>query len=224
MAGQSLQESPSCHPFLIALKKLLDEYPELPCDVKKLGTQMIEAAGETGFVYHIICTVNGRGYVGQTTNLQQRIYNHIQDIGGNGGSKSILWHINFAKYGISHYKVEVLESGVPAVKLLEREKYWQSIKRAVLSSEEIRRSINASLKEKTPSWKAPRFWKNGGSDWDDKTIDQMLSPEQKEIIDEIVRRYGHTDQPCDSTGIPLENFIKRAAMQVAVDFSCQRHH
>lgn len=205
------------HPFLQELEELLNKYSALPSNVKKLGTQMIEAAGDTGCIYHIICTVNSRGYVGQTTNLQQRMYNHIQDIGGNGGSKSILWHINFARYGVSHYKVEILETEIPATKLFEREKYWQSKKRAVLSSEEIRRSINASLKEKNPSWKAPKFWKNDGSDWDDETIEQMLSDEQKETIEEIVSRYGHIDQPCESNGIPLENFIKRAAMQVAVN-------
>jgi hypothetical protein len=205
------QELPINHPFTEELKSLLAKYPGLPQDVKKVSTSMIKQHGNTGCVYYIICTANSRGYVGQTTNFSQRIKNHIYEIGGTGNPRTVLWNLNFARYGISHYKVEILEPEVPAILLPDREKYWQSVKKAVLSCEEICRAVNAALKDKNPSWKVPR--KGEISGWDNESIDRMLTTEQKDIILEIVRRYGHTDQPCESSGIPLENFIRRAALQ-----------
>ncbi|HEY9605216.1 MAG TPA: GIY-YIG nuclease family protein [Allocoleopsis sp.] len=164
---------------------------------------MILGAENTGYIYYIICTANGRGYVGQTRSLWNRIRTHILNAGGDRATKALLWNFNFAKYGISHYKVEILET--PAVKDLdERERYWQEEKRAILSCQKTHRLVNAVLKKEGNFTRMVD--RRSRQTWEDITL--SLSAEQQHVVLEVVQQYGHTDQPCESNGIPLEWFVK----------------
>ena len=75
-----------------------------------------------GIIYSIICKVNQKRYIGQTTkNLSVRWKQHIAE-SKNNTNRPLYNSIN--KYGVGMFVVRELEADVPYEKLSERESYW----------------------------------------------------------------------------------------------------
>lgn len=77
----------------------------------------------TGFIYCITNDVNGKQYVGKTTNtIEKRFEEHIKDSTRSRCEKRPLYDA-MNKYGIEHFSVSQLEECDLSI-LEEREKYW----------------------------------------------------------------------------------------------------
>ena len=80
---------------------------------------------KTCVIYRIYNIVNGKSYIGQTTNIKHRTYRHFS-------GKSRCTYINSAikKFGKNSFKIEILESNVPQNLLNKFEilhiRFWNS--------------------------------------------------------------------------------------------------
>lgn len=76
-----------------------------------------------GYIYCITNLINGKKYVGKTTNsIQERFQEHCKDSKKERCEKRPLYDA-FNKYGIENFKVEQLEEADEEV-LSDRETYW----------------------------------------------------------------------------------------------------
>ena len=73
---------------------------------------------QTGTIYLLTCTVNGKQYVGQT---RQKLHDRIRQ--HKNGTKYSAVDMAIQKYGLENFTVEVLET-CPVEKLDEREIFW----------------------------------------------------------------------------------------------------
>ena len=144
-------EAPEQEPdFLQELGDLLRRHGTISGEVKKQAITLIKGHSQTGYVYCIWCRVNSRAYVGQTTDLGNRIHQHIKAL-SSGGLKPLLFDEAWKRYGINAFTVQILEE--PQQKLLlEREIFWQKKLNAVFSDKDIHRvfypNTPASYREK----------------------------------------------------------------------------
>lgn len=75
-------------------------------------------------VYKITNMVNGKIYVGKTSNVNERWNKHIK-IAENKEKKAYQYlHKSINKYGKENFKIEVLENGLAEQDAFEREKFW----------------------------------------------------------------------------------------------------
>lgn len=72
------------------------------------------------YIYKITNKINGKSYIGQTTNYQRRFREHRNK--GYGEEPSKLLYKAFDKYGIDNFDFEVIEDLTENYN--EREKYW----------------------------------------------------------------------------------------------------
>ena len=84
-------------------------------------------------VYAIRNKTTGRVYVGCTTDVERRAYQHFQQLKGHRKGKSSnvyhlrsgdLWQEDYDKYGISDFEVYVLEKDIQYSERRKRERYW----------------------------------------------------------------------------------------------------
>ena len=76
----------------------------------------------TGTIYSIVCKVNGKRYIGQTTQtVGERWRGHLQE--SKSKSHRPLYRA-IKKYGEGMFTVRELESNIPASQLSDRERYW----------------------------------------------------------------------------------------------------
>lgn len=71
-------------------------------------------------IYKITNLINGKCYIGQTTNSKRRFLEHKAK--GYGNEKNKVLYYAFDKYGIENFTFEVIESQIENYN--EREKYW----------------------------------------------------------------------------------------------------
>lgn len=83
-----------------------------------MNPQFPDASG----IYRITCTITGKFYIGSSTNLQERLYNHLNQLHRNDHRNDHLQRA-WNKYGEESFIFEVIELVLPAF-LLEREQYW----------------------------------------------------------------------------------------------------
>jgi group I intron endonuclease len=74
-------------------------------------------------VYRIVNKVNGKCYVGQTSDLEQRISNHMYSL-RRGIHSNYRLQADYNEYGLSAFEVEALERGIPQIDSYVRERYW----------------------------------------------------------------------------------------------------
>lgn len=74
-------------------------------------------------VYRIFCTSSSLSYVGLTRSLEKRKRTHLNQL-RNGSHKNLLLQEAFNLHGEHCFRLQVLESGVPASKIASREKHW----------------------------------------------------------------------------------------------------
>lgn len=72
------------------------------------------------YIYKITNNINGKSYIGQTTDYKRRFQEHRQL--GYGSEQNKLLYYAFKKYGIGNFSFEVIEDKTPNYN--EREKYW----------------------------------------------------------------------------------------------------
>lgn len=72
------------------------------------------------YIYKITNNINGKSYIGQTTDYKRRFQEHRQL--GYGSEQNKLLYYAFKKYGIENFSFEVIEDKTPNYN--EREKYW----------------------------------------------------------------------------------------------------
>lgn len=71
-------------------------------------------------IYKITNLINGKCYIGQTTNSKRRFSEHRAK--GYGNEKNKILYYAFDKYGIENFSFEVIETQIENYN--EREKYW----------------------------------------------------------------------------------------------------
>lgn len=75
-----------------------------------------------GLIYKITNKINGKSYIGQTTqSLNRRINQHLNDVKSNS---HLMLHNAIRKYGFENFKVSILEKNVSYELLNDRECYW----------------------------------------------------------------------------------------------------
>lgn len=75
---------------------------------------------ENGKIYKYINLINGKIYIGQTTqSLEQRHKKHLSQLSDN-----TYFHRAIKKYGIENFKMELIEDKIPFKELDNREKFW----------------------------------------------------------------------------------------------------
>ena len=74
---------------------------------------------KTGCIYAIVNTLNGKRYIGQTTNLEKRIYDHFR---GDWTSREL--QLDVQEHGKDVFKVEVLAADIPENELYKMESYF----------------------------------------------------------------------------------------------------
>lgn len=72
------------------------------------------------YIYKITNNINGKSYIGQTTDYNRRFQEHKAL--GYGNEKNKLLYYAFKKYGIDNFSFEVIENKTSNYN--EREKYW----------------------------------------------------------------------------------------------------
>ena len=72
-------------------------------------------------IYKIENKINKRVYIGQSTDIQKRWKDHINNC--NASKYNYAIYVAMRKYGIENFTFEILEE-CPKDKLSEREKYW----------------------------------------------------------------------------------------------------
>ena len=81
---------------------------------------------KTGVIYRIYNTVNGKSYIGQTTEFERRIKIHFRK---HNSCTALRNAIN--KYGKESFRVEILESDVPEKLLSKLEilhiRFWNTL-------------------------------------------------------------------------------------------------
>lgn len=70
-----------------------------------------------GYIYCLKNQINGKKYIGQTTDINQRIREHLSRDDRKGINQAL------AKYGIDNFELEILEK-VSMDQIGERERYW----------------------------------------------------------------------------------------------------
>ena len=70
----------------------------------------------TGVIYCLTNTVNGKQYIGQTVDFNNRIHKHLA---GQSGCPVLSNAIE--KYGMAAFRVEILEDNIPRDQLNKRE-------------------------------------------------------------------------------------------------------
>lgn len=84
-------------------------------------------------VYAIRCKVNGRLYIGCTSDLQTRIGGHFSELRCHKKIKQsnvhkkktgVEWQTDYDKYGEGAFEFYVLEDDIPKTERLTREAYW----------------------------------------------------------------------------------------------------
>lgn len=77
----------------------------------------------TGRIYKFTNKINGKIYVGQTTqSFEERLKRHLQQIDDN-----TYFHRALKKYGLSNFNYEIIEDNIPLSELDNREIYWIKI-------------------------------------------------------------------------------------------------
>lgn len=71
-------------------------------------------------IYKITNLINGKCYIGQTTNSKRRFTEHRAK--GYGSEQNKILYYAFDKYGINNFSFEIIESQIENYN--EREKYW----------------------------------------------------------------------------------------------------
>ena len=119
-------------------------------------------------IYKIINLVNGKIYVGQTSNLGRRIAKHLKGTTGPFISAAI------KKYGKENFRVEVIEDGLTDDQVNEREQHWIAICRSheresgynltlgghgTRGNKETREKLSSSLKGMWAGERNPNFGK-----------------------------------------------------------------
>lgn len=74
-------------------------------------------------VYRITCSITDQNYVGQTANASQRKYSHFCML-NLGKHKNNRLQEAFNLYGKKAFVFAIVETGIPAAKINEREQYW----------------------------------------------------------------------------------------------------
>ena len=90
--------------------------------------------GDRKFTVHAIkCDINGRVYVGCTSDVQRRVYQHFIALKNqaktkrstvNGIISGESWQEDYNRYGEEAFSVYVLESDIPYKDRRIREKWW----------------------------------------------------------------------------------------------------
>jgi group I intron endonuclease len=75
-------------------------------------------------IYRILCLINGKGYIGQSHNLEKREESHFYKLRKNKHHNRHLQRA-FDKYGIDNFKFEILEE-CTLQELNAKEKYWMN--------------------------------------------------------------------------------------------------
>lgn len=84
-------------------------------------------------VYAIRCKINGRLYIGCTSDLQTRIGNHFSELRNrkkikqsnvNKKETGVEWQTDYDKYGEGAFEFYVLEDNISKTERLTREAYW----------------------------------------------------------------------------------------------------
>lgn len=134
---------------------------------------------ETGCIYYICNTVNGKGYVGQTVNLKRRVYQHF-----NGHSSSIALSNAIKMYGAESFTVKTLESDVPLDTLSELEIFH--IKQLQTTSPKGYNLTHGGEYGKRVELKKRRTYNNQQKQkkFDDKQVGMLIrvDPDVKELI------------------------------------------
>ena len=73
------------------------------------------------YIYKITNKINGKCYIGQTTDYNRRFREH-KSLGYDSKEKDKALYLAFKKYGIENFDFEVIED--KTVNYNEREKYW----------------------------------------------------------------------------------------------------
>ena len=78
-----------------------------------------------GYIYKIVCKVNGKVYIGQTTRLiSHRWTSHCYDALNNRGSSDNKFYNAIRLYGKESFKMSLLSFGNNKEELNHREKYY----------------------------------------------------------------------------------------------------
>ena len=77
-------------------------------------------------IYAIRCDVNGKMYIGQSSNPERRAEIHFTSLRSKQSYScgSPEFQEDFRKYGPEHFKLYILEENVPIGKRREREAHW----------------------------------------------------------------------------------------------------
>lgn len=76
-------------------------------------------------IYKIVCTVNNKVYIGQTTDYNKRIKNHMRELKGNRHSNKLLQE-DFNRYGLTNFRFDIIEENINENDRLLRESYWMN--------------------------------------------------------------------------------------------------
>lgn len=90
---------------------------------KSKGGEVSRGADKDPLVYKLTNMVNGKGYVGKTTNSRRRMHQHRSGK-SYGGRKIQLVGRKIQEYGWENFKVEWLETNIEPSELLNREAHW----------------------------------------------------------------------------------------------------
>ncbi|AUS08998.1 hypothetical protein C1X05_09170 [Laceyella sacchari] len=74
-------------------------------------------------VYQIICGVNGKRYIGQSSCINKRIISHRTSL-ANGYHPALKLQTEFHKYGPGAFEVEIIEKISDKKKRKQREAFW----------------------------------------------------------------------------------------------------
>lgn len=120
------------------------------------GIAHMNSVPRSSGIYKIVCSANGKIYVGSSKNLLKRYQDHFSALKGNYHYNAHLQRA-YNKYGLSAFAFEIIELVMPW-SLLDREQYWLDELKPYISQRGFNRNKLASANKtgSTPDFEVRR--------------------------------------------------------------------